>query len=110
MVTGGSQCVVNGLTHYERNRQQYIDAAADRKSRNRDYVRQIKMNAQCADCGLADWRVLDFDHLPGTVKERGIAKVLGGWSIARIEREIAKCEIVCANCHRIRTLERAGIA
>ena len=107
---GGSQYSVNGRSHYERNRQSYIDGAAARKVRNRDHIRQIKMKSTCADCGLADWRVLEFDHLPGTVKDKGIANILGGWSIARIDKEIAKCEIVCANCHRIRTLERAGIA
>lgn len=109
MATSGSQCLVDGLTHYQRNKQQYIDAANARIERNREYVRQIKMNAQCADCELADWRVLEFDHLPNSGKVKQISQI-GNWPIARIDEEITKCEIVCANCHRIRTFERAGIA
>ena len=31
-----------------------------------------------------------------------------GWSLQKIQEEITKCEVVCANCHRIRTATRAG--
>lgn len=48
---------------------------------------------------------LDFDHLPGTIKVRDIkhGNTLG-WEALQVE--IAKCEVVCANCHRIRTFLR----
>lgn len=53
--------------------------------------------------------VLEFDHVPGRGKKVGnvgdLAKY-GSWPKAL--REIAKCDIVCANCHRIRTHTRAG--
>jgi hypothetical protein len=53
--------------------------------------------------------VLDFDHLgeKSYNVSDAIARVL---SWARIELEIAKCEVVCANCHRIRTHERRTLA
>lgn len=49
--------------------------------------------------------VMDFDHLPGAVKSFGLgsAKAKG---TAAILAEIDKCEVVCANCHRLRTWVR----
>src|SRR5690606_5591852 len=54
--------------------------------------------------------VLDFDHLPGVDKKFEISRAVNAStrSWARIEKEIAKCEVVCANCHRRRTSARAG--
>lgn len=62
----------------------------------------------CIDCGNSDIRVLEFDHVRG-YKTDGISHLLSqgcGWP--RIEAEIAKCEVRCANCHRIKTSERGG--
>lgn len=54
--------------------------------------------------------VLDFDHLPGVDKKFEISRAVNAStrSWARIEKEIPKCEVVCANCHRRRTSARAG--
>ena len=47
---------------------------------------------------------MDFDHLPGSQKDINIAMVVrAGWSKERIDREIAKCDLVCACCHRVRS-------
>lgn len=63
---------------------------------------------QCVDCGYSNSIALEFDHVSGG-KTRGVAEtVLGGYSIKRIEEEISKCEIVCANCHRVRTATRGN--
>ena len=63
----------------------------------------------CCDCGEEDPVVLDFDHLPGRGKRFEIARAVNAstraWST--ILQEIAKCEVVCANCHRRRTALRA---
>ena len=51
--------------------------------------------------------VMDFDHLEGYQKIKDISTLVhSGCSVARLKAEIAKCEIVCANCHRLRTLKR----
>jgi hypothetical protein len=71
------------------------------------YIQQIKLDRGCADCGYdVNPVALDFDHLPGTEKKYRIATMAAGLSRAKIDAEIAKCEVVCANCHRIRTHER----
>jgi hypothetical protein len=61
----------------------------------------------CADCGEDEFLVLEFDHHAGGK----LAEVAGLLSTcARLERvrdEVARCEVVCANCHRRRTARRA---
>jgi len=67
-----------------------------------------KLKHGCKDCG---YRVhpaaLDFDHLPGCKKEFTIGSDMIR-NLDRIWAEVAKCEVVCANCHRIRTVNRRG--
>ncbi len=58
----------------------------------------------CADCGESDPVVLEFDHLRDKSFEIATALVDRSWD--RILEEIAKCEVVCANCHRRRTVRR----
>jgi hypothetical protein len=68
-----------------------------------DYLR----GAPCVDCGENDPVVLDFDHV-GT-KRAGVVQLAGReHSIASLEREIAECEVRCANCHRRRTILEQG--
>jgi Family of unknown function (DUF6510) len=71
-------------------------------------VDALKGGRPCADCGgLFPPVCLDFDHLPQFQKRMGVAEMVSHcrtW--VTIEAEIAKCELVCANCHRIRTTER----
>ena len=66
----------------------------------------IKMAVGCADCGYKEHPVaLDFDHRPGTEKLFTVAEgCRKPWAV--VEAEIAKCDVVCANCHRIRTWTR----
>jgi hypothetical protein len=80
------------------------------RRRNELHVTAIKQAGVCVDCGGSFHPVaMDFDHLPGEEKRYEIARMLSGtWSIKSIEKEIAKCELVCSNCHRVRTATRAG--
>lgn len=59
----------------------------------------------CVDCGETDVLVLEFDHLRD--KTHNVAYLIRCGSWERVVDEIAKCEVVCANCHRRRTLRRA---
>ncbi|KJL46451.1 hypothetical protein RS84_03085 [Microbacterium hydrocarbonoxydans] len=80
--------------------------------RHRNFVQMLAYlrDHPCADCGEPDPVVLDFDHRPGVRKRFEIARAVNAstraWST--ILREIAKCDVVCANCHRRRTARRAG--
>lgn len=72
----------------------------------RDRISSIKMASGCIDCGFREFaEALHFDHLPGKDKLFDIgAAGLRRWET--VEAEIAKCEVVCANCHARRTAER----
>ena len=52
---------------------------------------------------------MDFDHRDGTTKVSSVTRLINR-SIEVLLAEVAKCDIVCANCHRIRTFERRGRA
>ncbi|MBV8984655.1 MAG: hypothetical protein JO248_09480 [Acidimicrobiia bacterium] len=60
----------------------------------------------CVDCGESDIAVLEFDHLRD--KRGDIARLVRQWSWSALLVEIAKCDVVCANCHRRRTFTRQG--
>ena len=50
---------------------------------------------------------MQWDHRPGTQKLFEISAAFGGWSRQAVIDEIAKCDLVCTNCHIIRTVRRA---
>jgi hypothetical protein len=96
-----------------RSRKYYADNRAEHSkattARNRRWKAEIRRRIlaflaehPCVDCGCSDIRVLEFDHLGD--KEHGICEMIrAALSWDRIEREISKCEVRCANCHRIRS-------
>lgn len=75
----------------------------------RDAVNAIKATP-CLDCGGAFPPVcMDFDHRPGEGKTAQISQLVRtGVSLERVLEEISKCDLVCANCHRIRTYGRSS--
>ena len=67
-------------------------------------IKYKKIFGKCVDCGISDWRVLEFDHVKG-IKKFNISEGTKR-SFQAIKEEIRKCECRCANCHRIKTRER----
>jgi hypothetical protein len=61
----------------------------------------------CVDCGEINPIVLEFDHLKKSKKNRDVTS-LARMAWKSVLKEIAKCEVVCANCHTIRTARRAN--
>jgi len=58
------------------------------------------------DCGNSFPPVcMDFDHRPGEEKIKEISKCK---SKAQVDVEVLKCDLVCSNCHRIRTSRRSS--
>jgi hypothetical protein len=108
----------NYRQHYERysaqRKAQYAaapGAAKDRARASRAERKRIVNEAKskpCMDCGHSfPPECMDFDHRPGEVKI-GCVGTLRAWTapIEMIIEEIAKCDLVCSNCHRIRTTKR----
>lgn len=95
--------------HYERNKAKYIAGARAKQQLLKQYVRDAK-TGPCADCGVAyPPVVMDFDHRPGTVKTFDVAQLFKYGSLSKVQNEIAKCDLVCANCHRLRTWNRLQV-
>ena len=79
----------------------------DKYAEKRAYIDAVKLAAGCADCGYnTSPYALEFDHRPGTQKIDKVSNLAGCRSLAVVKAEIAKCDVVCSNCHAIRTAER----
>lgn len=77
-----------------------------RDVRNKNVINALKANP-CMDCnGVFPPECMDFDHKPGNVKLFDISKAT--CTVVKLLAEVEKCELVCANCHRIRTKNRKG--
>jgi hypothetical protein len=96
--------------HYRAHRQRYIDQAARRRRQlldeRVDWLLAYLREHPCVDCDETDPVVLEFDHLRD--KRFSIAKGIRNRPWQCVLDEIAKCEVVCANCHRRRTAHRGG--
>ncbi len=76
---------------------------AKRKAELYKYLRELKEKTPCADCKVHyPYYVMDFDHVRGQ-KQANVMELVPTLSKKKINEEIAKCEIVCSNCHRERT-------
>lgn len=92
--------------HYQHNKQAYLEKNRKKEEENRAFIQAIKETTPCADCGKNyPYYVMEFDHRPGVDKYKEVSKLVGS-SLVKIKEEIAKCDLVCANCHRERTHKR----
>ena len=95
----GAECRRRWLSgNREKSRQVNRDAHARKVRRINDY----KAARGCEDCGISDHRVLDLHHRHPAEKTATVSEVKAkrGWKM--ILSEMEKCDVLCANCHRIR--------
>jgi hypothetical protein len=94
--------------NYRYNPERYHKLAHQRNEELKMRIRQLK-NVPCADCDqVFDPVCMDFDHLPEFSKSMDISYMTRhrfNWE--KILAETRKCEVVCANCHRLRTKNRS---
>ena len=83
-----------------------IQTSRKREENRRRTIEYLSSHA-CIDCGENDIVVLQFDHLRDK-RFNVSAMIASGASWARIEAEIAKCEVRCANCHHRKTARERG--
>lgn len=93
-----------GRRYQQANGEKYAKWNAKRVKENAEWVDGVKEASPCMDChNFFPAVCMDFDHIKG-VKLKGVCwLVQNGYSREKIQEEIDKCEIVCSNCHRIRT-------
>lgn len=89
--------------HYVDNIEDYRRRRNAQRQEKRDFLNDIKASTPCMDCHQSfSPYVMDFDHRDPSQKEYMPSQLpRHSWAILRAE--IAKCDIVCANCHRVRT-------
>lgn len=94
---------------YPKNKSKHIRYQTEIKKRINAFTVELKRKSKCFDCGFLGSKypnVLDFDHIRGLKKFNVSEFKRHTNSLRRVQEEIEKCEIVCANCHRIRTVKR----
>jgi hypothetical protein len=84
------------------------DYAQQRRAPRQAYVDKVKAETGCMDCGLHPEysQVLEFDHRPDEDKRFHISDGMVTGTMEDLIAEMAKCDIVCANCHRVRTVKK----
>lgn len=81
-------------------------------ARNLEWLAELKRGIPCADCGgVFPTPIMHWDHLPGSLKIDSVSALARERSRTLVLEELKKCELVCANCHAVRTAQRRrGVA
>ncbi len=86
---------------YAQNRDSEKQHVSRRKKEIKKWFENYKNNLKCIKCEENHPATLDFHHKDSKIKEFGInSRVHSGYSIDLIKKELEKCEVLCANCHR----------
>ncbi|BCJ40935.1 hypothetical protein GCM10010168_47650 [Actinoplanes ianthinogenes] len=94
---------------YQNNREVYRARNARRRGERLDLLKRLK-DRPCLDCGVRyPYYVMDFDHREGEQKNYNLSAAASSTMGEKaFMAEVEKCDVVCANCHRIRTARRGG--
>jgi hypothetical protein len=100
-----------GASWYDRNKDYQKANAKKHRIENgtaaKEYVYNYLLTHPCISCGESDPIVLEFHHRSG--KDKAVTEmVASGYPIERIQFEIDKCDVLCANCHRKVTANERG--
>lgn len=97
----------NTMSRYKKDKTKFNKRNAEYKKRKQLQFYKWLKGKCCVDCNESNILVLEFDHVKKGTKFKDISRLCNeGYKWAVIEEEIKKCEIVCANCHKIRTAYR----
>ena len=99
--------------HYHKYGSQYRERAVERNKKLKQKLRKLLLDyltdKSCVECGNGDYRVLEFDHIDPAIKSFGIAQGIHNiMAWPKILAEIEKCQILCANCHKLKTAGEQG--
>lgn len=87
-----------------KDRKKLYEAQRRHRVKIRSKMFEFLSEKRCIDCGEKDPIVLDFDHKKSKNKFKPISKMMSGhYSWKSLKKEMRKCEIRCANCHRRKT-------
>lgn len=85
---------------YALHSEQVKDEVSKRRKRIRRWLQDFKSVLKCESCGEDRAECLDFHHIGD--KDVSVSQAVArGWGKDRIIKEIEKCTVLCANCHRV---------
>lgn len=87
--------------YYEANKEKVKAKAAETKKRQRAAFADFKATLKCNRCGFNHPAALDFHHTDPTIKESIVSNLISNGCYTRAKLEMDKCEVLCANCHRL---------
>lgn len=85
--------------HYSENKEYYLERNKITVAKTRQWFRDYKATLSCTTCGENHPACLDFHHTDAATKDFSVAEAVH-YSKSRLLKEIAKCIVLCANCHR----------
>jgi hypothetical protein len=92
---------------YEKNKELTYLRSLNSKEKRKNLVREIKESSPCKDCKMSyPYYVMHFDHINSSNKVNKVSSIIHTSSLKNILKEIKKCDLVCANCHSVRTWKR----
>lgn len=91
---------IKASQHYVKNKAKYLAKAAKSNAKRRQILINIRSEKSCVRCGEDDYTCLDFHHIDPKEKDFSIGDAAMYHSMSDIKKEIEKCVVLCANCHR----------
>jgi hypothetical protein len=86
---------------YEKHATQVLTRNAAQKRKLQRWYAEYKAMLKCQQCGENHPATLVFHHRDASQKEISVAQAIhDGWNVEHILEEIAKCDVLCTNCHR----------
>ena len=80
-----------------------------RENRNRDRFIDWKKEQSCMQCGMNNYVCLELHHRDPKEKDIDVSDACRSWAWKRLAKELQKCDILCANCHRIEHHKRRNL-
>ena len=88
---------------YEKNKSHHRERVAARKEELIQWFEDYKSELKCEQCGFGHPAVIKFHHIDPSKKDLEISSAVRkqNWGKARVLSEMAKCKVLCGNCHDI---------
>jgi hypothetical protein len=93
----------------DERRQRHRINKENARNKAKEFIAAYFATHPCVDCGEGDPIILTFDHVIGEKRGNASDMIQSGYGVESIKAEIEKCEVVCFNCHAIRSQERSGM-
>lgn len=89
------------LTWHESHKKEIAERGRIRRKLLRDWYQELKAGLACVQCGENHPACLEFHHRDPSTKLKDVSMLVAiSASRSRILAEIAKCDVLCSNCHR----------